>query len=374
MVETLNKQNIRSEYDLIIIGGGYIGAWATYFASQYCPDWHILLVDAQTFGSGATRYAADLDFPNNRTNVHRHLSRHSRNLIQAARQSIPSLPFVDCPAYLVGGNQELANYKINHPESPDASWNGASVSLSGFPFRRPNDQYLLKDIAAQRTTDKSLIPQLLDAALALNSKISFRERLGVSAVRRKGEEYELSFGQGIQKRAKKIISAVGPWAVEAPWLSTLRSQLRVKKVVAYSIELPPKVDDTVVYLLNEGAFLLPQQEKDRWLFSVTSAEWDCPVREDALTFKAVEQKLAKGILTKYLPEFLPYLSEGLIFCDAYPKVGHPILQSVDGTDNHLYVGGCSGSGFRLSPAMAYQAIQKLKQSHPALVAQQTIKS
>ncbi|MCK1787341.1 FAD-dependent oxidoreductase, partial [Pseudomonas sp. TNT11] len=45
-------------FDLVIVGGGIIGAWALHHATQRYPHWQILLIDRYRIGDGATAHSA----------------------------------------------------------------------------------------------------------------------------------------------------------------------------------------------------------------------------------------------------------------------------------------------------------------------------
>ena len=50
--------SMEQHFDLVIVGGGIIGAWALHHATQRYPHWQILLIDRYRIGDGATAHSA----------------------------------------------------------------------------------------------------------------------------------------------------------------------------------------------------------------------------------------------------------------------------------------------------------------------------
>ncbi|RBL92031.1 NAD(P)/FAD-dependent oxidoreductase [Chitinophaga flava] len=342
-------------YDLVIVGGGYAGAWLSYFAARECPDWNVLLLDRKNLGSGASYYSADLDFPNNATPTHKRLSSESRALIAAAQAGIPDLPIAGLPAFAIGDTDtQLAQLAESEGGVPVEE----EMYVSGFRFRKAY-QWQRKGVRAQRAVDKTTISKLMGQAMQ-NTSVFVNHQTEVTNIMAGPAGNEV-FYSNKSVQARYVITAVGPWILQAPWINEdIHAAVRIKKVVAFELRLPPAPDDTLIYMVNEGAFLLPQPEAGQWLFSITSTEWDCRPVTGELKISADDRATAQRILGKYVPELLPFLSDGRVFCDAYPVCGHPGVFKLNEEGTHLFAGGGSGSGFRLSPAIAYEAIQTIK--------------
>lgn len=356
MVERSNNNGkLSTAYDLVIIGGGYTGAWLSYYTAKECPHRQVLTVDSAAFGSGAARFSADLDFPNNPTKDHRYLSQTSRRLLQQALRDMPQLPLMPVKAVAVGSNPKAleqleGQVLVSHTET---------LTVSGHAFLQ-NYQWQYSGITAQRATDKTMISRLMEKAKTYSRDIDFRTGVSVSDVKRCNGFYEVQLnGQSVKSR--QVVTAIGPWAAAAPWVQRQGMLMpRVKKVVAFLLPLQPAPDDSLIYMMDEGAFLLPQPESGRWLFSITSSEWDCTPEAGKLGISADDHRLAAAMLEKYAPSLLPYLSEGLVFCDAYSPARCPVVHPLSADGSHLLAGAASGSGFRLSPAIAYETLQLLK--------------
>lgn len=359
MVEGLTKAAVSDKYDLVIIGGGYVGAWLGYYSSKYYPQWSTLIIDKDKFGSGVSYYGADLDFPNNKTAEHKALSLESRSLINEALTTITDLPFSRSFAYVVtsmaSSIEELSRY---FGESKFTVTGSNSISMSNYKLRINKAELILDNVDIVRAFDKTAIQKLLAAAKENNPNIHFREKEEVVAVSNEKNKREVILRNGSIK-AERIISAIGPWSVDASWLKEIEIKIRVKKVVAFHLTIKPRQDDKVIYMLNNDAFFMPQPESERWLLSISSKEWDCKPDAGNLTISREDIEIAKTILNKYIPDTLPRLSEGSVFCDAYSDQRCPVVVPLSNDNNFLFVGGCSGSGFRLSPAIAHRAIRML---------------
>jgi D-arginine dehydrogenase len=167
-------------------------------------------------------------------------------------------------------------------------------------------------------------------------------------------------GTGETIIADQVVLAPGPWLAAPAWRELVAPLgLRVKKVVALHIEQRPSPADEVVVFDDEDAFLLPVASRGHWLFSYTCTEWD--VDPDALTEGVSASNLgaARDCLRRYSPSLAQACRSGRVFCDAYSRSGEPVVQALDETGRIVFAGAANGSGYRLAPAIAAQAIDLL---------------
>jgi glycine/D-amino acid oxidase-like deaminating enzyme len=167
----------------------------------------------------------------------------------------------------------------------------------------------------------------------------------------------LAMADGRELLAARVVVAVGPWITTGRWQTYAdRLGLRVKKVVAMHLDIRPRADDPVVLLTADDAFLLPDVDGDRYLFSFASQEWDCLPDTAQLRITPEDREVALEILERRLPGLARRWSGGRVFCDAYAPNRAPLITGLD-TDPRICIPtGGSGSGFRLAPGMALAAL------------------
>jgi glycine/D-amino acid oxidase-like deaminating enzyme len=130
------------------------------------------------------------------------------------------------------------------------------------------------------------------------------------------------------------------------------------------IDCCPAPDAPVIYFAAEDAFLLPLHDDRKLLLSFTSQEWDCPAEISRLRIDADDRALALSILNRYSPALADHCSGGRVFCDAYTQDQAPFVARISTSHSQVVAGACSGSGVRLAPAIALEALELLGISEP----------
>ncbi|WP_164914119.1 FAD-dependent oxidoreductase [Aquimarina sediminis] len=345
--------------NLIIIGGGYIGAWCAYFAAKSYPDWEISILDKSILGSGASRYSADLDFPNNRTEVTKEISDESRRYFEEIKSEISDFPSIKVRAYAIGNSSGFDQNNLRKNAAGTQAKN-TSLQISGKNFVLKKEQRLVKLTECYRANAKTSIPKLIYKAkqIAANTRVIEQAKV-IDVVYDSNTNINKVIVE--DKRvfySRFVITAVGPWALEKTWIKYFRTEWRIKKIVCFYVLLPPDDKDSVLYLLDDDAFLMPMKEEKKWLLSITSYQWDC-IPEEELKINPDETKNARSILSKYAPDLVPYLAPGRVFCDTYSTSRSPESFLAINNNTHMLVGGSSGSGYRLAPAVAKRTIESL---------------
>lgn len=98
-------------------------------------------------------------------------------------------------------------------------------------------------------------------------------------------------------------------------------------------------------------------QRQEWLYSFTSQEWDCAPEVSRLTITQKDRDLALSILNRYCPSFVRDCHGGRVFCDAYSQDRAPLVAQVPGMTNFVVAGAGSGSGYRLAPAIGIKALE-----------------
>lgn len=350
-------------YDLAVVGGGIIGVMTALLARRRHPELHIVLLDRSVAGTGASAYSAFLDLPFGISEGIRRLSRRSRQLYQELRSSIPGLPIRDVEMFGVCGATSVDSVlgRLSQPGArlldPTAGAPVPTLPATPENFVVPEGFSVLAGMTATRCTDASLLDCLL-SALESTPRTHLLEGADVERLATNSGRHELQLADGRSVRASKVALCLGPWlATTLERLAGVRAELRLKKVVSLLLPSAPSPGAPVVYFFEHDAFLMPQPERRRWLFSFRSEEWDCLPSQDTLKLSREDLENATRVLDLYLPAGHAAPVGARVFCDGYTPSRDPIVMPLAHRPGVIAVGGPGGSGVRLAPAMAERALE-----------------
>ncbi|WP_182888075.1 NAD(P)/FAD-dependent oxidoreductase [Microbispora sp. H10885] len=355
------------DFDLAVVGAGVVGAMTGHLALEREPGLRVLTVDQLPLNQGglnATGLSAGLDVPTGRDARQRELAARSTALYRRLLATRPGLPVRSLDTFwlLARGNvgrlRETMAGPVLEEADPDA--------LDGvFPGLRPSgDRVLLRSGGSWRADVAGLTRALLDEQRG-RSGCAVREDEEVTSLRPYGDGFLLA-GEGGRPlaRCRAAVVATGPWALHGPFGERMRAAgLRIKKVAAFHLDLRPADDAPVLIFEDDDAFLLPQPESGRWLFSFTSQEWGgSPVLRPA-ALSGGDYSEAVRVLRRYAPSLAGAISGGRAFYDGYTHDRLPLVEPVPDHPGVVIAAGGNGSGFRLAPAIAERALGLLTPGH-----------
>jgi glycine/D-amino acid oxidase-like deaminating enzyme len=74
---------------------------------------------------------------------------------------------------------------------------------------------------------------------------------------------------------------------------------------------------------------------------------------------AADISAARDCLRRYSPALAGACRAGRVFCDAYSPDREPVVRALDETGRIVFAGAANGSGYRLAPAIASEAVDLL---------------
>ncbi len=351
-----------------------------HLAAERHPEWSSVLVDRGLPGHGATAYSLALDVGYAATPGVRRFVADSAPISRELAAEMPSCfrtlsAFAIFPSASVGGNGDLF-------PSPSGGGQGGGVHLADrndldrLRARWPELVMGSSDAVLAGLTATCATPLALTEGLITRMRrrgVQCWEGTEVTTLENGPDGIRLSTADGRELLAARVVVAVGPWITTDHWQAFAdRLGVRVKKVVAMHLDVRPRADDPVVLLMADDAFLLPDVEGDRYLFSFASQEWDCPPDPARLRITPDDRELALDILERRLPGLARHWSGGRVFCDAYAPNRAPLVAGLDPDRRICIATGASGSGFRLAPGMALAALRYLDTLHLPAMAEERV--
>jgi glycine/D-amino acid oxidase-like deaminating enzyme len=343
-----------AESGIAVLGAGIIGCLAARELAAQAPGVPVTVLDRDGVGAGASRRSAGLHLPRGSSDRTRRMSAYSHAYYADLKRGQPGLPIHPVGAVVVtspGDGGELIGRYL-----PQA----APVAVSTVPA----EAVVLPDgarawrIAGGHYCDVYRLTQAL--ALQLRPQVNFLEGVAVTGLVPGSGGVAVQCGTGARLAADRVILAPGPWLAAPAWRDLVTPLgLRVKRVVALHIEQQPGPGDDAILFDSDDAFLLPLAHRGHWLFSYSCREWDVDPDGPATGVTAAHLGAARECLRRYSPALADACRGGQVFCDAYSADGEPVVRPLDPDGRIVFAGAAGGSGYRLGPAIAADAVDLL---------------
>ncbi|GLX17377.1 MULTISPECIES: NAD(P)/FAD-dependent oxidoreductase [Streptomyces] len=348
-------------FDLAVVGAGAVGSLAAYYAVRRDPGRRVAVITHAGRGAGATRLSAGFDTPTGHNPAQRALAARSTVLFDelAARLGGAGRAPVDVRWLVARENTAAldATMADGGRTRPVTAEQRALLERTFPGLAHGDDEVLLASGPMTAGQPQWLADRLLDEVLGHPGN-TLLEGFRVTGVRRTGGRLELAAADGSRITADRAVLAPGPWVLDGPVAAAARERgARVKKVVAFHVMTPPPPGAPALVLEDADAFLLPHHPGGHWILSITSPDWDRGPGEP-LAIDGRDRELARDLLARHVPGFLPHLLGGRVFSDCFTP-GHLPIVDTAGDDAVVMAIGGSGSGYRLAPAMAEDALNLL---------------
>ena len=332
--------------DIAIMGGGVQGLLLAYYAKVFYPRRTVSLFESRIIGGGITAYSAHLHAPFGRGAKY-DLTVQSLDLFSKLLEEYWDLPLLKVEIKGICRRENLSSILCTLVEK------SPNINSYTYPFNELSEEYICISGLAGYVSKRNLTGSLMEIVASLGVKI--HEGTAIVSAKKDGNGYKLLSNTGQVYSASYIFNATGKDVIRS--LLQAGTIVETKKVVALHVDKPTLPDAPVYMYFDHDAFLLPQPYYSRYLLSCFSNEWNV---EDnpALQINNSDLELGKRILNIYTKDFSEQISGGQVFLDVYNRhSGAPLIHEVE--KNHFIIGATGGSGVRLAPALAVNALKKL---------------
>ncbi|KMN36224.1 hypothetical protein VI26_07525 [Chromobacterium sp. LK1] len=338
---------------IVIIGGGILGCTVAARLLECEPRARLSLVDQGLIGGGASMYSAGVHFPVGRSERVRRLSGASADYYQTLHARHPQLPMHGFDFFVAAGAADAEQVRARCAGLRPLSAEERRQVMPELPYGQ--EVWRMPDCHAM---DVQGLAQWY--ARRLRERAELLEGVGVEAIREHADGVSVLLSSGHSLAADAVVLCPGPWANEGCWRElTATLDIRVKKVVALHLQRPPEHGHALFFPV-EDAFLAPLPQRGHWLFSYTCQQWDVtPDRCRQARVEAREIDEAREALRGIAPALAQQLGSGRVFCDAYSPSREPLVQFVGRHQRILFAGAGNGSGYRLAPGIAAEALALL---------------
>jgi len=341
------------ESRIAVVGAGIIGCLAARELAARAPGTPVVVLDRDAVGAGASRRSAGLHLPRGSSDRTRRMSDYSHAYYADLKRRHPGLPIHPVGATVVTGPGDGSGLLERY--LPQAT--PVPVTTTPAEVKLPAGARAWR-IAGAHYCDVHRLSREL--AALLRPQAAFAEGVAVTGLAPGGDQVTVRCGTGARLAVDGVILAPGPWLAAPAWRDLVAPLgLRVKRVVALHIGHQPDPAAEAVLFDGEDAFLLPLASQGHWLFSFASREWDVDPDGPATGLTAADIGAALDCLRRYSPTLADACHGGRAFCDAYSPEREPVVRPLDPAGRIVFAGAACGSGYRLGPAIAAEAVAQL---------------
>lgn len=344
--------SVDGTFDVVVVGGGIVGANVAWWARKQWPSASVGLVEAGSIGGGATAFSAGLSFPLARTVAQADLVRVSHDGYKALRAGGLEQHFrpirllcVLRAARVEAFRRTVCDGALEAATTTDLEWLG----------RRHSDLKLASDeIVCVLSPVFRVDASRLTRALVRDSSVEVcRTRVEWVEPRPSGWRLRAS-STTIDTRL--LAMCTGPWSEPS---EPSHADVRTKRVVALHAADQPVEEDRAVYFVEDDLFWLPEPQLGYSLVSFYRNVWD--ERPEAMdgTPTAADIDAGRQVIARRSVAMAERCHGGRAFCDAYTPERLPVVRSVHSSGGAVTATGGSGSGVRLAPGMGRAAVTLL---------------
>lgn len=347
MVAGIPEVTAEVRADLAVVGGGIVGCLAAHEAAR--AGRRVTLLERSTVGAGATGWSAGVSFPLAPTAGHLRLVRESAASYARLRDTdagrfLRPVPMVYVVAR-AGLDAFLGRIVDARPRAVTAEERVRVERMLPGVRIGPDEELVTHDGHGFAVDAHRL------AAWLANDGVTVHTGQPVTGIRQEGAGYRL-LGQDAEWSAGHVVVATGPWPGPDP--RPEEPAVRTKRIAALHADLDTEPGDPLVFFVDEDLFFLPAPDGPT-LVSFYRDVWD--VDPAAMTGRPEDEDLRLGAeaVRRRCPAAAEAVVGGRAFCDSYAPNRLPLVTAHG--PGLVSVRGGSGSGVRLAPALAADALR-----------------
>ncbi|KAB2339682.1 NAD(P)/FAD-dependent oxidoreductase [Actinomadura rudentiformis] len=340
--------------DLAVVGGGVIGAFVVHEALRRHPDWRVLLLERSAIGAGATAWSAGVSFPLAATARHRELVLAGRERYAALRERAAG-PFLR-PVQMIyvlreSGLRAFGERVVGTALRPATPGERQRVAGMMPDLRLEADEVVVTHDGEGLVVAARPISEALIIEAAGRTEVQLGQR--VEGIEAAGDGYRLRTDHA-EWNARRVVTACGAWTPPVDGLPEAPGARR-KRIAALHARLPVSLDDPLVYFVDDDLFLVPLTAGVA-LVSFYRDQWDTDPEACDGRPNADDLRQGRAALGRRSPMAAAAVTGGRAFCDLYTDHRLPVVTTSPEHPGLAAIRGGSGSGVRLAPGLAAEAL------------------
>ncbi len=349
-------------HDIAVVGAGVIGALTAYIAKRAHPEFRITLLDRDLIGMGASAYGGAIRIPLGLTENHRALVRRSEELFAVFSRDSVVPPIQSKTIYWFVKEHCTKQFleKLTDPLVRSATADEIADLSNVIPGLVPPAGAVPFVSFTAATGNAGALARWAVSVLRKEPGFSGNECAAVVNVEDQRNRFKVQLSDGRNIFARYVVWSTGPWLDDPlPWPEGAIPTRRIKKVAALHLDFQAKDTDPIVFFHDDDAYFLPNPERNAWIYCFASPVWDVNPADKPFALGSDDLTLALTLLDHHAPGLSGKWMGARVFCDAYAPERLPFSQTHPVSPNFVLATCGSGSGYRLGPAIAEQALSLL---------------
>lgn len=338
------------DYDLVVIGGGILGAFVVWLAAHAAPSASLALVEGRQIGSGITGASTGHCQPLGRNEELRSWAAESERMYSNLAQAFPQFPYWQMPLVVMARSPSFQDYYVKRPGRPDE----ATSLLQQDNIRVPSDSLLLGCVVSAICSPRRLTVMLFEELLRRHQLHAYThcQAIGVDVK----QKLQIALSDGRVLNARRVVIAAGTGSIESPIVSSSRfTTLKMKKIVSFYVPRAPGTATRGYYSFDPEVGLFARPDLNGWVLSIRSEVWD----PSADTIDPSDLEIGRANLATLAPNWTETCLGGWVAKEGYPADGMPIVELAADAPGVVIVGACGGFGVRIAPSIAARALEAI---------------
>ncbi len=354
---------INKGYDLVIVGAGIVGVLSAYYACKNNNNLKVLLIDRGLISSGTTSNSLGMEFRYGQSVKKLLYAEEGVYEWKKIRQEIKDIKFFKKEFLGIISNGKFDDFResplnkhFNTPTNPNKYKEYFKNTKIDF-----NNYSLLSSNYAGYSNVIHSCYKIIDYCKKNYNGFTLMESIDIKNLECSNNKIALMTSDGRTFISEYCILAVGPWILNQVFKNLVNKvKLKLKKVVSFELKNnnTNNLPLSLIYFFDHDAFLMSKND-DEYYLSIHSNQYFLGFDRNKIDINIDDYNIAKKIINTFFNKNNFSILGGKVFMDVYTPNCTPLILNPISNYKLSVITACSGSGFRLAPALALESLRKL---------------